>query len=116
MTPNLSELNDRINKLEMSLRRWRVLTATLCACVLVLLAAAFREAPAAQSLEAERITLRSVATLGAAARTRVDLSIGPSGDLRLQWSGMGMPELRLIDFRGNEISRLGPAKASRVSQ
>ena len=116
MTPNLSELNDRINKLEMSVRRWRVLTPTLCACVLVMLAAAFRQSPAPQSLEAERITLRSSATLGARPRTRVDLSTGPFGDLRLQWSGIGTPELRLLDSRGNEIARLGAPKASRISQ
>lgn len=116
MTPNLSDLDRRINKLEMSLRRWRVLTATLCGCVLVILAAAFRLTPQAQSLEAERITIRSNATLGAAPRTRVDLSTGPSGDLRLQWSGIGSPELRLVDSRGNEIARLGAPKASRVSE
>ena len=116
MTPTLSDLDRRINKLEMSVRRWRFLTATLSACVLVMLAAAFRQTPLAQSMEAERITLRSSATLGASPRTRVDLSTGPSGDLRLQWSGIGTPELRLVDSRGSEIARLGAPRASRISQ
>jgi hypothetical protein len=114
MTSQLATLERRITALETSTRRWRALAVTLGATGLVAIAAAFQQTPVPQSVEAERITLRSARNQRGLPGTRVELSVAFGGVLQVQfisdsaqWTGISTPALQLLDASGREIARLG---------
>jgi hypothetical protein len=111
MTDDLQQLDGRVRALEVSAKRWRWLATTLCAVVVALVATAFYPARSTQTIDAQRITLRSEGTTVGSFTfppSRMEMSLDSEGGLRLQYFSQ-RPELRLVDAAGREVVRLGGA-------
>lgn len=119
MTVDLQQLETRVQSLELTAKRWRVVATTLCMFVVALGVTAFYPTQSVPTIDAQRITLHSEGVTVGTIRippSRVEMSLDRGGSLRLQYFADSIaerpplpqrPELRLLDATGHEVARLG---------